>query len=71
MAFLALTAKPTPAATFSSSTKAPTVALSDLASFAAQTRSNKWLFRPSNESGVADVFIKTLTILTAGSDLLS
>ena len=65
MAFLALIAKPTPAATFSSRTKAPTVELSDLASFAAQARSNKWFSRSSNESGVADVFIKTRTILTA------
>jgi hypothetical protein len=36
MAFLALTAKPTPAAVFSSRTRAPTVDLSDLASCAAQ-----------------------------------
>ena len=43
-----------PAATFSSSTTAPTAELSDLANFAAQTGTDKCFFRSANESGVTD-----------------
>ena len=42
------------AATFSSSTTAPTADLSDLANYAAQSGTDKWFFQTANESGMAD-----------------
>ena len=47
-------ARATYAATFSSSTIAPTVDATDIANLGAATGSDKWFFQTANESGVAD-----------------
>jgi len=51
---VAVGARPAHAATFSSSTNAPTVDATDIANLAPQTGSDKWWFQSANEAGVTN-----------------